>query len=72
MKPTAHVTVRSATPDDTPALLSLQKRLDGETDPMLLEADERTYGVGEQRRRLCELLAASSSAVLVAAARAER
>ena len=49
------VQVRQIKPDDAEAFLALCKRLDNETKLMMLEPDERTLSVEEQRSRIKDL-----------------
>ena len=49
------VSVRQIKPDDAEAFLALCKRLDNETKLMMLEPDERTLSVPEQRSKIANL-----------------
>jgi hypothetical protein len=62
----AHLQIRTLRKSDAAAFLHLCRQLDRETDFMLLEPDERTATVEEQRQRIAEVRHTGNSSVLVA------
>jgi RimJ/RimL family protein N-acetyltransferase len=62
----AIVHIREIVPADAEAFLKLCRRLDQETQFMLLEPDERTFSPDQQRQALERLLASGRSTIFVA------
>lgn len=65
------VTIREATPDDAADVLALRRQLDRETSFMMIEPDERTASVDDQRAEL-EAIAARDNATLLVADAGDR
>lgn len=63
--------IREVTLDDTAALLSLKRRLDRESDFMMLEPDERATTEEEERGHIADVLVRNNSTILVADAGSE-
>lgn len=61
------ISIREAREEDAGALLQLQRRLDRESEYMLLEPDERTATEDKLRERLKSCAASSNSVIMVAA-----
>jgi RimJ/RimL family protein N-acetyltransferase len=64
--PPRDIVIRQIAPDDAPAFLALCRRLDTETRFMMLEPDERTTTVDEQRAAINGLLASANQMIFVA------
>ena len=61
------IDVREVLEGDAEAFLDLLIRIDAETDFMLLEAGERATTVGDQRKKIKDILSKGNQTILVAA-----
>lgn len=62
----AGITIREIREEDAPEYLELAQRLDSETEFMMLEPGERSYGVEQQLQRIRNVLETENAVMLVA------